>query len=210
MGRNKSTISRELKRNGNKQGCYNSWGAFSKAVARRKNCVRKPRLVKGSELYNYIVNKIQLFWSPEIIAAKWNAAHSNDTVAFATIYNAIKKNMFEGISAKSHLRRRGKKRCSKRSKYNTIHPEHTIHERSKEIEERKHFGHWEGDTVHGAVGTVSLAPERFSTLLCRFSSELSSGELQSRISEPLWDIPFLPTYATFCHICISAFSEATC
>lgn len=156
MGRDKSTISRELKRNSNKQGIYNSWGVFSKAAARRKKCVRKPRLVKGSELYNYIVNKIQLFWSPEIIAAKWNTAHPNDTIAFVTIYNALKRNLFEGITAKSHLRRRGKKRCSKRNKYNTIHPEHTIHERSKEIEERKHFGHWEGDTIHGAVGKGGL------------------------------------------------------
>ena len=53
MGRNKSTISRELKRNSNKQGIYNSWGAYSKATSRRKKCVRKPRLTT-IQLYIFV------------------------------------------------------------------------------------------------------------------------------------------------------------
>ncbi len=173
MGRNKSTISRELKRNSNKQGIYNSWGAYSKATSRRKKCVRKPRLTKDSELYNYIKEKIQQLWSPEIIAAKWNKEHPNDTIAFVTIYNALQNKLFEGVTAKSHLRRRGKKRCSKRNKFNTIHPEHTIHERSKEIEERKHCGHWEGDTIHGAVGRGGLL-----TLVDRKSRKLLAVKVE--------------------------------
>lgn len=173
MGRNKSTISRELKRNSNKQGIYNSWGAYSKATSRRKKCVRKPRLTKDSELYNYIKEKIQQLWSPEIIAAKWNKEHPNDTIAFVTIYNALQNKLFEGATAKSHLRRRGKKRCSKRNKFNTIHPEHTIHERSKEIEERKHCGHWEGDTIHGAVGRGGLL-----TLVDRKSRKLLAVKVE--------------------------------
>lgn len=173
MGRNKSTISRELKRNSNKQGIYNSWGAYSKATSRRKKCVRKPRLTKDSELYNYIKEKIQQLWSPEIIAAKWNKEHPNDTIGFVTIYNALQNKLFEGVTAKSHLRRRGKKRCSKRNKFNTIHPEHTIHERSKEIEERKHCGHWEGDTIHGAVGKGGLL-----TLVDRKSRKLLAVKVE--------------------------------
>ena len=50
LGRSKSTISRELKRNSNKQGEYNSWGAYSKAIARRKACVRKARIQPRTEL----------------------------------------------------------------------------------------------------------------------------------------------------------------
>lgn len=173
MGRNKSTISRGLKRNSNKQGIYNSWGAYSKASSRRKKCVRKPRLTKDSELYNYIKEKIQLLWSPEIIAAKWNKEHPNDTVAFVTIYNALRNKRFEGVTAKSHLRRRGKKRCSKRNRFNTIHPEHTIHERSKEIEERKHCGHWEGDTIRGAIGKGGLL-----TLVDRKSGKLLAVKVE--------------------------------
>lgn len=181
LGRNKSTISRELKRNSNKQGIYNSWGAYSKAAKRRKHSVRKPRLVKGSELYDYILERIQLYWSPELIAATWNSLNPEDTISFVTIYNAIRKGLFEGIAVKSHLRRRGKKRCSNRNKYNTIQPDHTIHERSKEIEERKRFGDWEGDTVRGGVGKGGLL-----TLIERKSRKLLAVKVNDFSSETIY------------------------
>ena len=156
MGRSKSTISRELKRNSNSNGVYNPYGAESKANIRRKNSVRKPRILKGSRLYNYIVEKLNLFWSPELIATMWNKANPDDTIAFTTIYNAVRKGYFEGITTKNNLRRRNKKYCGKRNKFNTIHPDHTIHERPQEVNERKVFGHWEGDTVRGPAGKGGL------------------------------------------------------
>lgn len=182
MDRNKSTISRELRRNSNKQGLYNSWGAYSKSIARRKRSVRKQRIERGSEVYNYICEKLNLYWSPKLIAAMWNRVHPNETIAFSTIYRAIKNKLFEGITPKTHLRRRGKKRYGKRSKFNTIQPEHTIHERSKEIEERKHCGHWEGDTVRGAVGKGGLL-----TLVDRKSRKLLAIKVNDFSSDTLYE-----------------------
>lgn len=182
MNRNKSTISRELKRNSNRQGLYNSWGAFSKATARRKRSVRKNRIEKGSELYDYICEKLNLYWSPKLIAALWNRAHPDEKIAFATIYRAIKNKLLEGFTAKTHLRRRGKKRYARRSKFNSIQPEHTIHERSREIEERKHCGHWEGDTVCGAVGKGGLL-----TLVDRKSRKLLAVKINNFSSDTLYE-----------------------
>lgn len=182
LGRSKSTISRELKRNSNKQGLYNSWGAYSKATARHKNSVRKQRIEKDSELYRYICEKLNLYWSPQLISAMWNQEHPDDKIAFATIYRAIRNKLFEGITAKTHLRRRGKKRYAKRSKFNSIQPEHTIHERSKEIEERKHCGHWEGDTVRGANGKGGLL-----TLVDRKSRKLLAVKVKDFSSDTLYD-----------------------
>lgn len=142
LGRNKSTISRELKRNGNQDGTYTYWGAYCKAKFRRRNSVRKPRIKQDSELYTYICENLNLRWSPEIIAMMWKIEHPQEHLSFATIYRAIKSKYFKGITAKTHLRRRGKKRYAKRSKFNTIQPEHTIHERSKEIENRERCGDW--------------------------------------------------------------------
>lgn len=181
MDRSKSTISRELKRNSNKQGLYNSWGAYRKATARRKKSVRKQRIEKGSKVYDYICEKLKLYWSPKLIAAMWNQAHPYERIAFATIYRAIRNKLFEGITSKTHLRRRGKKRYAKRSKFNTIQPEHTIHERSKEIEERKHCGHWEGDTIRGAVGKGGLL-----TLVDRKSRKLLAVKINDFSSNTLY------------------------
>lgn len=156
MGKNKSTISREVRRNSDAQGVYNPCKAQDNAANRRKKSVRKPRIKKGSKLYEYICEKLLAFWSPAIISAKWNKLHPDDRVSWATIYRAVRNRIFKGITPKTHLRRRGKKCYGRRSKFNTIHPEHTIHEWSNEIKERTECGHWEGDTVRGAPGKYGL------------------------------------------------------
>jgi IS30 family transposase len=43
LGKNKPGISRELKRNGNRDGSYNPWRGTSLYLYRRKASVRKPR-----------------------------------------------------------------------------------------------------------------------------------------------------------------------
>lgn len=178
LGRSKSTISRELKRNSNRLGNYNSWGAYSKATARRKACVRKARIQRGTELYQFIVDALSQFWSPEAIARCWNQVHPDNRISFATIYRAIRNGVFKGITPKSHLRRRGKKKYAHRSKFNSIQPEHTIHERPECVEKRERFGDWEGDTVCGAPGKGGLLTlvdrkSRFliAVLLPNFKSE---------------------------------------
>lgn len=182
LGRNKSTISRELKRNSNKNGAYHFWGAYSKAKARRHNSVRKPRIKKDSALYEYICEKLNLNWSPEIIAMMWKKAHPDEHLSFATIYRAIKNKYFCGITAKTHLRRRGKKRYAKRSKFNSIQPEHTIHERPAVIKNRERCGDWEGDTVCGSPGKGGLV-----TLVDRKSRKLIAIKIDNFFSETVYN-----------------------
>lgn len=177
LGRDKSTISREIKRNSNAQGIYNSWGAYSKSCKRRKKSVRKKRIVEDSELYKFICKKLNEYWSPELISAVWNQAHPEDRICFCTIYRDLKKKFFEGITAKTHLRRRGKRIVRNHIKCGGIRPEHTIHERSKEIEERKFCGDWEGDTVHGAIGKggiVTLVDRKSRKLLVQKIEDFSA------------------------------------
>lgn len=178
LGRDRSTLYREIKRNGNRKGGYNSWGAFSKAKHRRKASVRKSRIQAGTELYQFIVKCLTAYWSPETIARSWNAAHPDDRVAFATIYRAVRKGFFKGITPKTHFRRRGKTKYARRSKFNTIQPDHTIHERPEAIEKRERCGDWEGDTVCGGQGKGGLLTlvdrkSRFliAILIANFSSE---------------------------------------
>lgn len=181
LGRNKSSVSREINRNKNKQtGQYNPWGAYSKYCKRRKKCVRRKRIIKGSELYNYILECLKKYWSPEIIANKWNQLHPDDRIAFKTIYNAIKGGIFVGITPKSHLRRRGKRRYGKRSKFNSIHPEHTIHERPLEANLRIRCGDWEGDTVRSSPGKgclVTFIDRKSRKLLAAKSDDMSSESI---------------------------------
>ena len=151
IGRSPSSISREVKRNFSRQkNRYHPWRATVLYIMRRKNCHRKSKIVAGSEMYEYISECLRMYWSPEVIAerCKWQGYN----VCCSTIYRAIKNQAFKEITEKTHLRRRGKRKYKNRSNYNTIHPEHTIHERPELIENKCRFGDWEGDTVFGKNG----------------------------------------------------------
>jgi len=151
LERSPSTISRELKRNfSKKRKHYHSWGAHVKYLVRRKDCHRKNNLLIYTDIYNYVFDKLHSFWSPEIIADKWNLNH-NIKISFSSIYRAIRSKLFPGISPASHLRRRGKPYRTERKTY-TKHSEKSIHNRDSVIDERGRFGDYEGDTIYGSVG----------------------------------------------------------
>jgi IS30 family transposase len=57
LGFNKSSVSREIKRNSNKNGHYNPWRAQTLSIMRRKKCKRGSRFDNAPEL-----KKICNFW----------------------------------------------------------------------------------------------------------------------------------------------------
>jgi IS30 family transposase len=100
-------------------------------------------------LFTFICEKLKATWSPEQIALVWKAKHPGERLSVGTIYRDVKKGRLPGIAAKTHLRRRGKRKYGKRSKFNGVQPTHTIHERPQAAENREEVGHWEGDTMEG-------------------------------------------------------------
>lgn len=172
MGRSPSTISRELRRNANKQtGTYNPWGAESLYKKRRKKCRQPRRFINDETLKNFTWQKLQLFWSPEIIAAIWNRENPASPISHTTIYNALKDNLISGCTRAMHLRRRGKRKYV-RGASATIQPERIISERCTEANQRQRFGDWEADTVSGGVGKGCLLTciERKSRYLIAINS----------------------------------------
>ena len=76
MGRNPSTISREVKRNWSKKANrYHPWRATVLYICRRKSCVRKLRLSDEIAL-KFILDCFNKFWSPEIISQRWKMEKS--------------------------------------------------------------------------------------------------------------------------------------
>ena len=184
LGRDKSTISREIRRNSDENSNYTPLGAHMLYFIRRKECKRKSRIKRSSKLYKYIKDKLRKFWSPEVIAKSWNKSHPDDRISFSTIYNAVKNGLFDGITVQTHLRRRGKKKYGKRSRFCTIQPEHTIHERPKKADKRSECGHFEGDTVRGAVGKgciVTFVDRKLRKLLAAVSKDMSSKSVYDAI-----------------------------
>ena len=144
--RNKSTISRELKRNPSKNEGYNAIGAQRKYNKRRKKCIRH-KVLENKLLYEFVTFGLSQYWSPDQIVNKLPEPLS---ISISTIYRAIDNKMFDEVVA-SRLRRYGKNLKRQLHKTKNICYDfssvRTIHERPKEVETRDEFGHWELDTV---------------------------------------------------------------
>ena len=183
LNRDRSSIYREIKRNQIEEE-YSAVNAILLYKRRRKKSVRRARIEHGSNLYKYIAKRLKKYWSPELISEKWNRSHKDDRIAFATIYRSVKSGAFRGITPKEHFRRRGKPVTHDRSRFNTIQPDHTIHEWSEETKLRMRQGDWEGDTLRGSPGKgglLTLVDRRSRYLIAILINSFSSKALKSAI-----------------------------
>lgn len=184
LGRAPSTISREIKRNRAKykphrkpdnQYWYNHWHAHNLYIRRRRE-QNHAALQPGMDAWNFVIDGLRKFWSPESICGRWSMLFpERKRLSFSTIYRYIKRKKFPNISRKTHLRRRGKRALSRNSNYNTIHPDRIIPQWPDEIKNRSRIGDWEGDTVYGGVGKGLLI-----TLVDRKTRFVRIGLLQNR------------------------------
>ena len=182
-----SSISREVKRNRSKHPkngkvfnryAYNHWRANTLYICRRREQHRQA-LKAGTLEWDYIVAGLQRYWSPETICGRWHRDHpEKKALCVSTIYRYIRLGRFPKITAKQHLRRRGKRIQTRNANYNSIQPDRIIPEWPEEIRDRIRIGDWEGDTVYGGVGKGLLV-----TLVDRKSRHLKMGLLASRTAE---------------------------
>lgn len=143
LQRSPSTISRELKRNSQKES-YKSEYAQEKYNERRLNCGRVGKW--SPELAGIIHEKLNLTWSPEQITGRL----FQGSISFKTIYRWI----YQGLLVNQDLqvlRHKGKRQKPQetRGRFNVGTP---IRKRPKEIRKRRTFGHWELDSVVSSRG----------------------------------------------------------
>lgn len=155
LGRNVSTIGRELKRNSFLGKHYVAIHAQRRASERQQKVAHSKKPLKNSDLYSCIIESLRDGWSPDSIAGRLKRENPNDKrfwITAETIYRwiyqkeQIKKGWYE------YLRRKQKKRKRRNGRH--VHKANipdriSIHQRSKAVNQRKEFGHWEGDTVEG-------------------------------------------------------------
>jgi IS30 family transposase len=145
LGRDVSTISREVKRNSEAIG-YLPDTAQTKAAKRR--CCGYFKIDRYTELKSALLEGLDKRWSPEDIAA---TCYGKRAVCHETIYRyiyhapwAIKHGLYAFLWREKP--RRTKRRCRKsRSK---IQGRVSIHTRNDHINHRKHYHHWEADLMH--------------------------------------------------------------
>jgi IS30 family transposase len=174
LGRAASTISREIQRNGDREG-YRASRAEQLAwdrACRPKAC----KLVQNPTLAHLVASKLRREWSAEQIAGWLKRTYPDDEtyqVSHETIYRslfiqargALKKELME------HLRRtRGMRRSRHHTQKTAIHGRITdavsIRERPAAAEDRALPGHWEGDLLFGSKNSqIATFVERQSRYL---------------------------------------------
>ena len=158
LGRAPSTISREIKRNGNRT-CYRANEADQAAWER----ARRPKICKLGEnrtLARIVANKLQLEWSPEQIAGWLKRTYPDDEnyqVSHETIYRslfiqargALKKELLQHLRRTRGMRR-SRHHTQKTDDHGRITDTVSIRERPASVKDRAVPGHWEGDLLFGS------------------------------------------------------------
>jgi len=177
MGRNVSTISRELNRNFTHMydiPTYFPHTAQKKYLLRRSYCHRG--MFHNQEIIDYIHAKLLLTWSPDEIA---NTPCDLKIPTAKTIYRWIYEKYIP-VSLKV-LRRKGKSKGRKetRGKFNLGK---SIRKRDKNIYKRLEFGHWEADTVVSGRGKSKAC---FATLAERKTRYYIAVKMPNRNAETM-------------------------
>lgn len=168
LNRNVSTMSRELKRNGNpeKKRRYTPHLAEMRAKERIQKRGRRLRL-KNNLIREYVYAKLKLGWSPEQISGRLPLDYPNHVISPEAVYLYVYStaNPLYGymISQQEDLRiylRRAHKfrrwRPSEYRKRSLIPNRIGIEQRPLHINQRKELGHWEGDSMVSRKSLVCL------------------------------------------------------
>ena len=178
LGRSRSTITRELARNGGRHG-YRAAAADQRAwdqARRPKPC----RLAHPSALQAWVIGKLQLQWSPQQIATTLKMDFPDDEtmrVSHETIYRSLfiqargvlKKELMEHLRQQRRVRRARKATRPGAKRRGQIVDAVSIRERPAEVEDRAVPGHWEGDLIIGShrsqIATLVERHSRFVILV---------------------------------------------
>jgi len=180
-----STISRELRRNGGREG-YRASEA-DEAAWERAHRPKRCKLAQNRALACLVAAKLQLEWSPEQIAGWLKHRFPHDEryqVSAETIYRslfiqargALKQELLE------HLRRtRGMRRSRHHTQKTEDHGQITdtvsIRERPAAVEDRAVPGHWEGDLLFGTRNS------QIATLVERHTRYVMLAKVDSKDTE---------------------------
>lgn len=159
-----ATISRELRRNNTSLG-YQPYSAHRQSVTRRPR-PKPSKLAAEGELRKYVVQGLEVGWSPEQISHRMIADHPDNMemrVCHETIYQAIYLQPRGGLKREvAQCLRTGRARRKQHRDPESRTPRFrdpmiNISERPASVEDRAVPGAWEGDLILGAGNKTAIA-----------------------------------------------------
>jgi IS30 family transposase len=166
VGRDPSTISRELRRNGHPgSGAYRPWAAQRRA-ARRRARPKPGKIAQCAKLRDFIEQGLARRWSPEQISRRLRQEfpdrpelHVTHETIYQTLYvqgrGELRRELARCLRTGRAVRKPHRQPDQRRSRFQA--PMLMISERPAEVEDRAVPGHWEGDLIIGANNQSAIA-----------------------------------------------------
>ena len=151
LGRHRSTISREVRRN---ISLFNRYRYLPREAQRRyttrlvKSHIRMP--LKNAKIRAYVEQHLKLGWSPQIIAGRLPIDAPSLSTNYESIYQFIYRHRPAWVQYLPQAHKKRRKRSSKRSNRGRLTHRTWIDERTEPANTRTEEGHWEADTVFSA------------------------------------------------------------
>ncbi|WP_210529860.1 IS30 family transposase [Rubellimicrobium arenae] len=201
LGRHRSTIYRELKRNHFRDEAMPKVVGYFWMVAKMKATLRRAKerkLIRHAELQGQVIDRIKAGWTPEQIAGRMRLEGAKPRVCQETIYRFVysKEGMQHDLwwYLPEHRRKRRPRRARKRQAPKFC-PENSILFRPDDVAHRRQFGHWEADLVlfrqkFGPHNLISLVERisRFTVLLP--NADRRTRPIMAKLVAVLGSLPF--------------------
>lgn len=179
LSRHKSTIAREVRRNGSRvYDCYLGHRAQARALVRQAVARQRPRL-KNDRIRRYVIEQLKAHWSPEIIAGCIGQAHPGLAISHSlrdtdveAIYQYVyhpttpQRRALIGCLWRAH-RKRKKKGLGRKERRTKIPNRIPIDDRPAVVAARTRFGDWERDSLisRKSAAALNTLTERKSRLV---------------------------------------------
>ena len=179
VGRNKSSISRELARCKDSDLGYIPDRAQEQAKQRKR---RNSHIFRSAALRLLVEEKLRIGWSPEQISKRLKVEESSISASYETIYKFAYSKEGKALGWPKLLPRKQPTRLKKldrKPKKEIIPNAIPISSRPTNIDGRSEIGHWEGDLViftcfkSNNLTTLVERKSRFAKLVCN-SSKLTA------------------------------------
>ena len=198
LGRDRTTIYREIRRNRNDDGDYHALMAHARAGQKAK----RPKAFKleDRDLCRAVESWMDDGWSPKLIDQMLARAHPDDKlkrVSHETIYQCLyvqgrgqlRADLNKCLSTKRSARK-SRDHIERRGKFSDVI---TISQRPAEVADRAVPGHWEGDLILGsgctsAIGTLVERSTRF-TLLLHLPHDHTADSVATAMIEAMNELP---------------------
>lgn len=200
IGRDRTVVWREVRRNCNADGDYHAGMAHARAAEN----ARRPKAFKllDHPLCAAIETWMGDGWSPKLIAEVLARDHPDDRLArvsHETIYKclyvqtrgSLRADLHKQLSTK-RARRKPRDRVTPRGVFSSGE-EFTISDRPAEADDRAVPGHWEGDLIVGpnnsAIGTLVERSTRFTMLLHLPAGDRTADTVATAMIEVMGELP---------------------